>query len=224
MRQEYKQRNYCNIKDYVPSDKPNATPKPMFYIGDKKFNMISWNIMDISIEHKEITPSSGKNAGKKIKVHNLIIDMLDDEWEISLQMDLYSQIARNIINVLAGWYSFDKEIFFSVYLNKAGYRTISIKDGWTTDSNYIDGKYSFEEINNMVEMKIDKWEEVKDYDWLMDKLVKELMPIIEKKINDIVPEEKTETVEETRAKVEVQETLQEKAKAKQNEDNDDLPF
>jgi len=74
------------------------------------------------------------------------VEMVDDDGIMTMQMDLYSQIARSVLNALAGKYGFDKEWFFSVYLNKAGYRTIAIKDRDGTDSNFIDGKYSWEEL------------------------------------------------------------------------------
>lgn len=187
MRKENVPQTFVNIRDYIDPAKPNAPWKPYFFIGSEKFSTIGWLIKDVTIETKKITPATGKNAGKEITLHNLIVHMIDLEWEMSLQLDLYSQLARSVLNALAWPKSFEEDRFFSVYKNKMDYRTIAIKDGDTKESAFIQGKYTFQELLDMVEMKIDKWEEKKNYDWLMDKLITELMPIVKDKIQSVLP-------------------------------------
>ena len=189
MRKENVSRTFVNIRDYVDPTRPNSPWKPFFFIGDSKYSTIGWLIKDVTIEHKKITPSTGKNAGKEITVHNLIVDMIDVEGEMAFQVDLYSQLARSILNALAGSKSFEDDWFFSVYKNKMDYRTVAIKDGDTKESKFVDGKYAFQEIFDMVEEKTVKWETKKDYDGLMDKLIIELMPIVKDKLHSLEPKD-----------------------------------
>ena len=128
MRKDTEQKNYCNIRDYVDPAKPNATPIPKFVIGTQRFNLISGSIYGVDVEHKKITPKTGLNAGKEITVHNLLIDMIDENGTFCLQLDLYSQIARSMLNVLAGDFDFNQDMYLGVYKNKADYRTLSIKN------------------------------------------------------------------------------------------------
>ena len=77
-------------------------PKPRFYIEDKEFTSLSGELVSIATESKKITPSKGKNIGKEITIHNLLLGMVDDEGEMQVQISLYSSLARNALNALAG--------------------------------------------------------------------------------------------------------------------------
>ena len=85
------------------------------------------------------------------------------------------------------------------------------------EANFVEGKYTFQEMLDMVETKIEKWLETKDYNKFTEKLLKELMPIIETKVNAVVVDDVEDNTED---KVNVEETLREKAKT----NDDDLPF
>jgi hypothetical protein len=73
------------------------------------------------------------------------------------------------------------EVFFSVYYNKNGFKSISIKNADKKDA-FITPKYQRQEELALLEDKFDKGETNKDYDKLSLKYVDELIPVILKKI------------------------------------------
>lgn len=175
--------------------------------------MISWYLRDIKTEEKQITPTKWANKWKEITIFNLILEMVDDEWSMEVQIPLYSTLSRNIMNSLA-WPDALEEIYLSVYNNKQGFRSISIKkeDSREQTAFYVP-YYTREQELWMIEMKKEKGQEKKDYDKLTDKYIEELLPIIQKKIeNQIIwigNEEKQEEIKQEEVNP---------------EDEDDLPF
>ncbi len=204
MRKETEKKIYCNIEN-------NEKWRPQFLIMWKAYWTISWYIKDVQKEKKKITPKKWLSAGKEIMIYNLLIDVVDAEWDFQLQMPLYSSITRNVLNSLA-WPDPLDEVFFSIYNNKQWFRSISIKKSDSQDRenpDYYPWKYTFDEINAMLEIKKEKWEDKKDYDWLTDKLLEELLPIIHKKLDIVAKLEDKEEPEE---------------KVKKPADEPDIPF
>ena len=166
---------YVNIRN-------NEKWKSKFFIWEKEYSVVSWTLAEIKTETKEIEPKKWENMWKKVTVYNLVLKLVDFDWEFMLTIPLYSSPWRTVLNALA-WSEELDEIFFQVYDNKYWYRTISVKKWDQKDSPYYQWKYTFDELQKMVEEKKIKWELKKDRDALTDKLVEELLPIIEEKLN-----------------------------------------
>lgn len=184
MRKESEKKTFVNIK--------NVNDYPKFVIGENQFWTI-WGIVKwVSTEKKQITPKTWPNAWKEITVKNLIVEIVDEQGEMELQIPLYSAIARNVINCLA-WPDELDEVYFSVYLNKAGFRSIAIKKKDSKDiADFYKPFYTREQERDMVEMRIEQWEEKKDYDKLTSFYVEKLLPKIQEKIDGRVEEKKEE--------------------------------
>lgn len=195
MRQETEKKTFVNIKS-------DASGYPKFMIGEQSYGIIGGILRDVAVETKTITPKTGTNAGKEITINNLLLDIVDEEWEMEVQIPLYSSLARTVLNWLAGKDPID-EVYLSVYNNKKWFRSISIKKIYSKEiTDSYTPLYNWEEeiaiMNKKPLIKV-KWEEKKDYDWLSDDYVKEMLPIIKEKIKWKIIEEK-------------------------NIDNDELPF
>jgi hypothetical protein len=158
--------------------------RPKFYVNNQAYGLVSWIIRDVSKETKDIIPTKWDNVGKTITIHNLIISMVSTDGEYDLQLPLYSWLARTAMNAIAGWYN-GEEVFFSVYNNKNGFRSMSVRHSQERE-DYITPFYSWEqEIWKLKETKI-KGEIKKDYDTLSDEYVIELLPIIKEKLSAMV--------------------------------------
>ena len=226
MRKENTQKTYVSIKN-------NAKDKPQFFIDWKEYWSIWGIITSIGTEKKQITPKSWENAWKKITVYNLLLDIVDEDGVMTLQIPLYSSYARHIMNTLA-WDEKLAKVYFSVYLNK-GYRSISIKASDDREADWIKWLYTRDEMKEHVWEKVEKWETKPDYDVAVEKYVEELLPIIEKKIDDceeVVPWATTmEDIESSDE--EFADSIEQEAKEKSDEtgvakekatEDDRLPF
>lgn len=154
--------------------------RPKFYANGKGYGMVSGIVTWVKTEVKDIVPTKGDNVGKTITVHNLLVNMVSIDWEFELQLPLYSGLARAAMNALAGGYA-GEEVFFSVYNNKKGFRAMSVRNSEEKE-DYVTPYYNREQELGMVEEKKVKWVLKKDYDALSDTYVKELLPIIMKKL------------------------------------------
>lgn len=185
-------KTYVIVKNFFKNEadeKEKVNGRPKFFVGNQSYGMISGIVSGVSIEIKDIVPTKGDNAGKEITIHNLIVDMVSTDGEFELQLPLYSVLARAVMNMLAGGYKVGDEIFFSVYNNKKGFRTISIRNSEEKE-DYVTPFYNREQELAMVEERKIKWVMKKDYDALSDKYVEELLPLIQKKFDEeIKPEE-----------------------------------
>lgn len=187
---------YVNIRDN------EETGKTKFFIDGAEFSGIDGEIVGIQTQKKDIVPKKGENAGKTITVKNLLVDIVDHDGSMQLQVSLYSSLARNIINSLAGPDPLER-VYFSVYKNAKGFRCISIRKSEKKD-DYYTPYYNWEQELAMVETKIVQGDEKKDYDKITDKYVAELIPIIEQKIAN--------------------NGQQAESNEDHDDDNDDLPF
>ena len=110
----------------------------------------------------------------------------------------------------------------SVYNNKKGFGCISIKKNNRAEDGRYTPFYTFEEEMDMVTTKVIQGETKKDYDAITDRYIHELLPIIEKKIAEYVPLD-LDTDEDELFNPDTT-PIVDGIKAKQQEDNDDLPF
>jgi hypothetical protein len=173
------------MKQYVQI-KNDEKGYPKFFIEGKPFKQLDWELKYIKTEKKEITPKIGKNAGKEITIKNLILWLEDDDWLMEISIDLYSSPARNVINSLA-WPDELWKVYLSVYNNKWWYRTISVKKNNLAEWWWYTPYYSYEKEKELIEVRKIQWEEKKDYDWLTDRYIEELLPLIASKIENYVP-------------------------------------
>ena len=168
----------------TPEDEKNQENwRPRFFLNNQNYGRISWLIKSIATEEKDIVPTKWDHTGQTITIQNLLVALVDQEWEVELQVPLYSWIARSIMNALAGPEDLN-EVFFSVYNNKNWYRAISLKHS-TAKEDFIVPHYSWDQQEAMIETTKVKGKVVKDYDKLTEDRVKELIPIIKKKINQV---------------------------------------
>lgn len=154
--------------------------RPKFYVNGKWYWSVSGIIRNVEKETKKIVPSKWPNAWKEVIIHNLVLDMVSTDWEFELQLPFYSSLSRNTLNALAWPDTFD-EVFFSIYNNKKGFRSMSIRKSEDKD-DYVTPKYNREQELGMVKTITIKWEDKKDYDWLIDKRYTEMLPEIQKKL------------------------------------------
>lgn len=173
MFKEQEKRVYVTVKN-------DESWRPKFYVNWKGYWLVSWLLKNIETEKKQITPNAWPNKWKEITVQNLVLDMVSQEWDFILQIPLYSGIARSILNSLSWSDSLD-EIYLSIYNNKAGFRNISIRKSENKE-DYYTPTYNWEQELGMIETKLEKWEEKKDYDKLTDKYITELLPKIKEKL------------------------------------------
>lgn len=169
--------------------------RPKFYVWAKGYGTVIGLLQNIEVDKKKITSTQWPNAWKEITIHNLNMEMVSTDWQFQVQLPLYSSIARSVLNALAGKDELDN-IHLNIYNNKHGFRAISVRKSDGKD-DYYSPKYTREEELSMIEMKIDKGEEKKDYDKLSDRYVKELLPIIKDKISKQYKEVKEEQKETT---------------------------
>lgn len=217
------------------SIKNNKDWRPEWHVNWKTYKRISGLVKAIKIEKKTIVPKDGTNAGKEIPIKNLVLEMTTWELEFDVQVNLYSQQSRSIINALAGRDPIDM-VYLSVYNNKNGFRTLTVKKEKTDEPRewFYTPFYNYEEEIGLVETKIVQWEEKKDYDWLTDKYIKELIPIIEEKLKNQFIEHVTKPTKSIESEVAFGETsvgeasVEDKLRAIANTvntvNNDDLPF
>lgn len=153
-----------------------------FMISGEAYKWINWLPRYIHTEKKEITPKTWKNVGKQITLKNLVLWIEEEDGTmLELQLDLYWQLSRGILNSL--WWDDELwEVFLSVYNNKKWYACMSIRKNNSAEEWLYTPKYTFDEEMAMVGTKIVQWEEKKDYDVVTDKYIAELLPIIQEKI------------------------------------------
>lgn len=174
--------------------KNNEKWQPKFYIGDQVMASVSGKLVSIDTEKRKITPTKWTNAGTEVTIRNLLVWLEDDEGLMEVQISLYSGLARTVLNTLA-WPEPLGEIHLSVYKNNKGYKNISIKKS-TKDQDWYKALYDWETEMGMIETKVEKGEEVKDYDKLTDKYIAELIPIINDKIENSIVDAPQEEEEE----------------------------
>jgi len=230
MRKKAIQKTYVSIRN-------NEKERPVFFMEWEELKTIWWRIVWIDTESKEIIPKSWPSQGKKVTVKNLLIDIVDDDGEFTLQLGLYDSLSRHVMNTLAGKSPLDY-LVFDVYKNKQGYRALSIKEKDDFNAPRCEWYRTWDELGKLVGKKIVQWEEKPDYDKATDECIDTLIPIIEKKIEKV--REKYDNVFDWEDKEEADDSLWEdfekeaeskskeaekkESKKSKGDEDEDLPF
>ena len=179
------------------------------WFGDKK-KILSDNANMISGKLVKIGTDSYEWNNKTIKTLSII---LDDNWERIERQTTYNNLSRSVIYSLASLDKIEHELYFSLYVSKAGKKNVWVKH-WLDDVQHT---FDWEKDIKWRTKAVMDWDEFVRYNYSeLDKWINEdLIP----KINKAVVFEDLQTELE-----EVEKNPKIKEDKKQEEFDDDLPF